>query len=438
MPESSGQIDNRETFLARLDEFVDAHQRADTKFALLVIDINQFRRFNIAQGLNCADRLLTAFAEALHEIARPQDYLARIGNAEFAMLLPEIRNGGHASLAAIKIGEMLKNPIDLGDSLHRVTSNIGIAVFPDHADHGERLFSHAQQALTDSRNGLQCYALFADEDAAADSIDWDIDAELQKAIEKDQFELYFQPQVHLSGHRIFGAEALIRWRHESQGFIRPDIFIPVAEESGQIIEITQWTLNSALWFVKSWPASMAGFKVAVNVSTRMLAEPDFTEMVCNAMRIYDVPQDQLTLEITESALLDDMSASVAVLDELKTLGVNISIDDFGTGYSSLAYFKNIPANELKIDQSFIRHMLENRMDQHIVETIIRMARGFGLSVVAEGIEDEATLDGLRRRGCDIAQGYHIARPMPREAFLEWVEAYLAVEARAGAAGSGAS
>jgi diguanylate cyclase (GGDEF)-like protein len=425
MPEFSDIIGSRESLIAELDGFVTNHKAQSKSFALLLINIKNFRRFNVKHGYRVADLVLGEFAACLADLTRSQDYVARVGNAEFALLLPAVLNEGHASLAAIKIIENLKQPLRVSEEEFEVRADIGIALYPQHADDSQKLFGNAELALIDAGNCPESYAIYTGEDNTITTFDWDIEADLQKAIEKDQFELYFQPQVHLSTGQLYGAEALIRWKNGSKGFIRPDLFIPLAEKSGQINEITKWTLNAALWFRKSWSREMDSFNIAVNISTNMLSDPDFADMVRGAVSIYAVQYEQLTLEITESALVEDMSSSFDTLNELKALGINISIDDFGTGYSSMAYFKNIPANELKIDQTFIRYMLENSMDQHIVKTIIQMAKGFDLTVIAEGIEDQQTFDMLCDLECDIAQGYHLAKPMPGDSFLEWIDYYTA-------------
>ena len=416
-------IGNRESLIIKLEECIISHRHQSKRFALLLININHFRRFNVSQGYQIADTLLTAFASRLAELSRDQDYIARIGNSEFAMILPEVHNEGHASLAAIKLIGSLNEPFNLDNLKIQATADIGIVVFPDHAEDIENLFRNAELALSDARENRQSFAVYSSQTKTLDSNYWNLESELLDAIEKDQFELYFQPQILLDSREIFGAEALIRWENEDKGFIRPEIFIPFAEQSGQIYEISEWTINSALWLIKIWPQTVKPLKVAVNISTKMLKEPGFVEFVTSAVKIHGVEYGRLTLEITESALVEDMSTSFNVLDEFKSLGINISIDDFGTGYSSMAYFKNIPANELKIDQSFIRYMLDNEMDQHIVKTVIQMAKGFDLTVVAEGIENQETFDALNRLGCDIAQGYHLAKPMPQEEFLTWLNNY---------------
>ncbi len=431
MPELPDNIGSRESLITELDGFITNHKAQSKCFALLLINIKNFRRFNVTYGYRVADSVLSAFAACLSDLTRSQDYVARVGNAEFALLLPAVLNEGHASLAAIKIIEKLKEPLRVEEDEFQIRADIGIALYPQHADDSQKLFSNTELALNDANNSPESYAIYSDEDNTITTFDWDIEADLQNAIEKDQFELFFQPQVYLSSGQLFGAEALIRWKNGSKGFIRPDLFIPVAEKSGQINEITKWTLNAALWFRKSWPKEMDSLNIAVNISTNMLSDPDFADMVRGAISIYAVEYEQLTLEITESALVEDMSSSFDTLNELKALGINISIDDFGTGYSSMAYFKNIPANELKIDQTFIRYMLENSMDQHIVQTIIQMAKGFDLTVVAEGIEDQKTFDMLCDLECNIAQGYHLAKPMPGDSFIEWIDYYTANRQTAG-------
>lgn len=433
MPGILDTIGNRESLITELDTFIANHKAESRCFAMLLVNIRNFRRLNLKHGYQVADLVLDSFANCLTDSTRSEDYVARVGNADFVLLLPSVLNEGHASLAAIKIIEKLRNPLAVGDNSFQIRADIGIALYPQHADESESLFKKTELALNDAGNTPQSYAIFSEEDSTTTTFDWDIEADLQKAIEKDQFELFFQPQVYLSNRKLFGAEALIRWENGSKGFIRPDLFIPVAEKSEQIYAITKWTLNAALWFRKSWPREMNMLNIAVNISTKMLSAPDFIDMVRAAVSIYAIEYEQLTLEITESALVEDMSSSFGTLNELRSLGINISIDDFGTGYSSMAYFKNIPANELKIDQTFISYMLDNSMDQHIVQTIIKMAKGFDLAVVAEGIEDQQTFNMLCDLECDIAQGYHLAKPMPSDSFMEWVENYTANKQTAGKA-----
>ncbi len=416
-------VANRESLFADLEHFISSHQVSGKKFAVLLININHFRQINIAYGYQAGDKILEGFVSRLNELCREQDYIARMGNSEFLLVLPEILNEGHATLAAHKISRVINDPFDLGDRQHKVTANIGIALFPTHSNDLTNLIQKAEIALMTARTNLQLFSVYSDQSTHSELRTWNIEVELQNARERDEFDLYFQPQVRLDTGELYGAEALIRWNNQNRGFIRPDIFIPMAEKDGQIQDITWWTFNAALRLIKEWPETKVPLKVSVNLSAKMLGDPDLVDSVRSALNIWDTDHQRLTIEITESALMEDMSTSLITLEELKSLGVNISIDDFGTGYSSMAYFKYIPANELKIDQSFVRYMLENTMDEHIVKTIIEMAHGFEIDVIAEGIENKETYEALKAIGCNIAQGFYLAKPMSQEQFIEWLDNY---------------
>ena len=423
MTDVPAYVADRTALFDDLEHYISAHQASGKRLAVMLININHFRKINIVYGYQAGDRLLEEFVDRLHDLCREQDYIARVGNAEFIMLLPEILNEGHATLAAHKLLGSLAELFDLGEQKHKVTAKMGIALFPDHATDISSLIQKAEIALMDARNGIQLYSIYSEKEQEVEFNTWDIEVELQNAQDRDEFELFFQPQINLNNGQIFGAEALIRWNNGDRGYVRPDVFIPIAEHSGQIHSITWWTINAALRMINDWPTDWAPLKVAVNISAKALRDPDLVESIRSAMSIWGTQHDRLTLEITESALMEDLATSFSTLEDLRSLGLNISIDDFGTGYSSMAYFKYIPANELKIDQSFVFHMLENAMDQHIVKTVIEMAHGFDLKVVAEGIENQETLKALNQLGCDIAQGYYLARPMPQEDFLQWLRDY---------------
>lgn len=423
MKSSHAYVADRGALFEDLEHFIHQHKVADKKFAVILININHFRQINLAYGYQAGDQLLEEFASRLDELSREQDYIARMGNSEFLLLLPEIINEGHAMLAANKIARVLQEPFAMGERQQKVTANMGLAIYPDHADELVKIIQCAESALLDARNSIQLFSVYrqtADDDNITT---WDIEVELEGAQERDELELYFQPQINLETGELYGAEALIRWNNRNRGNIRPDIFIPIAEQDGQIHKITWWTINAALRLIKDWPYKEVPLKVAVNLSAKVLPDPNLVDSVRSALNIWGTEEGRLTLEITESALMQDMSTSFITLDELRSLGVNISIDDFGTGYSSMAYFKYIPASELKIDKSFIGYMLENSMDQHIVKTVIEMAHGFDIDVVAEGVEDMGTLQALKELGCDHIQGYYIAKPMSQEAFIEWLDAF---------------
>ena len=411
---------HREDLFNELNHYVEQHQQAGKKLALLLINIDNFRRLNTVFGYKTGDAFLKNFASRLETVSRSKDYIARMGNSEFIMLLPEILNAGHAELAVHKLFNALEESFEMDGHNHRISAHVGVSIYPDHADELYHLMQKAEMAMMASRNNPQSYDFYVDEDPETGVNAWDIEGELETALENDGFELYYQPQVSIQTGHVFGAEALIRWNHAERGFIRPDIFIQVAEQTGQIHPITWWCLNTALRQIKEWPVSWKPLCVSVNISARVLKDLAFVDSVKSAINLWGVPAEQLTLEVTESALIDNVSTSFITLNELRELGVGISIDDFGTGYSSMQYFKNIPANELKVDQSFIFYMLENAMDQHIVNTVIEMGHGFNLKVVAEGVENTETVEALKSLGCDIAQGYHIARPMPLNQLIQWL------------------
>jgi len=423
MSDTHTHFANRHSLLLKLEQYITDYLAEDKKLAILLIKINNFRQLNIIYGYPSADQFLIEFSQRLRNVARKQDYIARIGNAEFIMILPEIFNEGHVTLAANKILNSINAPFPLADTQHKITANMGIAIFPDHAVDIISLMQKAELALMSSQKSAKSFSIYKPKDQLKYFDSWNIEDELNNAQELDEFQLFFQPQVNLKTGELFGAEALIRWNNKNKGFVRPDIFIPIAEDSGQIDDITWWTINAALRCIRDWPVKETPLKVAVNLSAKVLNNPELIHSIRSSLNIWGTNPELLTLEVTESALMDDMDSSFIVLDELRSFGLNISIDDFGTGYSSMAYFKYIPANELKIDKSFIRYMLENDMDQHIVKTVIDMAHGFDIKVVAEGIENEETLLSLRESGCDIAQGYHIAKPMPQDKFIIWLNNY---------------
>lgn len=417
-------VADRDALFTELERFILEHEQMGKKFAVVLVNINHFRQINLTYGYPVGDQLLEQFARRLNQVVREQDYMARVGNSEFILVLPEILNEGHASLAANKIAGAMQEPFEMGDKEQKVAINMGIALYPDHALELEKLVQAAEKALQEARSGIELFSIYRHgKEETREFTDWDIEIALEDARERDELEMYFQPQVDMRTGKLFGAEALIRWHNPEKGFIRPDIFIPIAEHSGQIHKLTWWTINAALRLIQDWPETDPPLKVAVNLSPKVLPDPELVDSVRSALNIWGTEEGRLTLEITESALMQDMSTSFMTLDELRTIGVNISIDDFGTGYSSMAYFKYIPANELKIDQSFVRHMLDNSMDQHIVKTVIEMAHGFDIDVVGEGVEDKETLDALKDFQCDVAQGYFYSKPMPQDEFIEWVKAF---------------
>ena len=409
-----------------LDELIDQHMSRNKEFGLLLIGPDNFRELNIEYGFTAGDRFLNSLFSCIKRVARDHDYIIRISGSKFLLIVPNIHNEGHATLAAMKLLNELENLAARSDDPYRINVYVGIANYPSHAQDSHNLLRNAEVALLNAKQSSERYYLFSGSDDPADMTQWDIHSDLHLAIERDQFELYFQPQVDLASGIVSGAEALLRWCHPQRSYVGPDYFIPLAEQSRFIDTITEWTIRNALWLSQQWPEASPAPRVAVNLSPKVLSDAGLIESLLNMAQIFDADLHLLTLEITESALMEDVSATIKILERLRSEGINISIDDFGSGYSSLAYFKNIPANELKIDKSFITNMLENPANLHIVSSIINMAQGFELKVVAEGVEDRETYEKLQSMGCDYAQGYYIAKPAPNEKYIEWFREYSEV------------
>ncbi len=418
----TGLID-RAQFFRTLDSEINRANSHGTRLGLLLIDIRRFRLINSLYGFDNGDRALKAVSNVLRETARAQDRVARIGDDEFALILTEIANEGHARLAALKVLRLLEVPLLLGEDKVRLQAGIGIALCPHHASETHALAKAAQDALHLGREQDEDITVARYQGPEEISDQWDIEIGLEKAIERSQFLVFFQPKVSLVTGRPTGGEALLRWKSPSRGLVAPGGFLPFARTIGQLTQITSWVLNSALRLGRDWPTKWGELSVCVNVPPRLLAKPGLVDIVHGAMDVWGQKGIKLTVEIVEEALAPNSKACFQTLRELRKLGVEIAIDDFGTGYSSLSYFRDLPANELKVDRSFIIGFLADEANRNIVHLIVDLAHRFGLSVVAEGVEDIDTLRALRELGCDQAQGYYIAKPTPAEDFGRWLTAY---------------
>jgi EAL domain-containing protein (putative c-di-GMP-specific phosphodiesterase class I) len=299
----------------------------------------------------------------------------------------------------------------------------GAALCPSHATHPDFLMRKAELALATARRDGHRY-LFAPDTPQTQTLSelWDLEVEMAGAIDRGEMRIYFQPQVRVSDLRLVGAEALMRWNSRSRGLVSPDLFIPLAERTGQIKQLTLWAMNTVLRRAAEWQHEWGPLSVAVNLPTELAGQRDLPELVENALHLWGKDEIRLMLEITERSLMDREQA-LDKLTRIRKLGVKISIDDFGTGYSCLAYFKNIPADELKIDKSFVAGLLTDTASADITSLIIELAHRFGLAVVAEGVENAATLHKLKSGGCDIAQGYLFGQAMPSAEFQAWMHAY---------------
>ena len=411
-------LHNRRSFMALLARHVGLANDRQTTLGLVVVDINGFSRINAAHGFDVGDRVLVHLATLLQDVARPQDYVARIGDNRFALVLTRVMNKGHVELAVQKLFRLLDVPFQSGAARLRLQVTTGAALCPMNASHADYLLRQAEQGVYTARATGQRGLFAPDHDSGHNlSESWELEIELTGAIDRGEIQLHYQPKLRVSNRQPVGAEALMRWQHRSRGMVSPDLFIPVAEQTGQIRAMTGWAINSALRQASEW--CEGPISVAVNVPATLVARHDLPELVENSLRLWGRNNVQLVLELTERSLVDSRH-SFSILSRIRDLGVKISIDDFGTGYSCLAYFKDIPVDELKIDQSFVRGLLADPACADITALIIDLAHRFGLSVVAEGVEDEATFLALAQRGCDVVQGHHFGGAMESRALAKWL------------------
>ena len=416
------QVDHA-AFLASLGDILAENRARDSIVAVLIVAIEQFNRVSTSIGYSASNYLLMQFATQLGEITRKPGRIARVGEHKFAIILEDLQNTGHISLAINKTLRLVKNPIQVDGTSFTMPVTIGAAAWPEHADSGESLMQRAQLALASARERRAPFELYEPGATQEIAMLWGLESDLAGALENDELEIHFQPLIDLSSGLPRGAEALMRWKNPKRGMVPPDVFIPVADKSGQINALTWFALNTALRHCKEWPANWGKIGVSVNITASVLMDPEFVDLVCEAVGLWECSFDMLTLEITEGALLAEDDCSFTALHRLRKKGVRIAIDDFGTGYSSLSYFKNIPADELKIDKSFVANMVTDSKDLQIVRSIISLAHGFDLTVVAEGIETVASLKAVRSLGCNRGQGYLFERPLPAHRFDHWLRNY---------------
>ncbi|ABA56875.1 putative bifunctional diguanylate cyclase/phosphodiesterase [Nitrosococcus oceani] len=420
MPLSALPLPQRDVILAKLHQHLQSpHSQL---VGLLIIKLCHFREINTAFGYQAGDALLIQFAEHICGHMRPQDELARIGDAEFSLILPSLHTGGQALLAANRVWELAQQyPFTVNGHTPLPHIAMGIALCPEHEKEPELLLRAADLAVAEAQKTGNPYHIYHSQMLATATADLVLEEELEHALENDEFRLFFQPKISFSTNRITGTEALIRWQHPTQGMIPPGKFIPLIEKSALMEPVTLWVLNTALRYRAEWAKKGIPLSVAVNFPPTLLINPEIAELIRQATRIWGTGQGDLILEVTESAVMTDPKRSLETLRHLAALGIELSIDDFGTGYSSLAYLKNMPVNELKIDKSFVDEMAANQGDSLIVQAVTDLGHNFNLRVTAEGIEDQATLEGLREIGCDYGQGYFLGRPMAPQDLENWIK-----------------
>lgn len=405
--------------------------------ALVLLDIREFRELNRSFGEECGNAVLAAISERLAGLNGEAFEVFYLGNDEFAVVLSNLKSPGFAVLGVEQLIELFKRVFVWREHTLKITVNCGLAYnFDAHRD-AHKLLYDAETALLRARQQNLPYLLLGkDEQAEVDQLKWQLLNDLHEAMRDDNLSLYYQPKVCLDtearnsragqpqpGH---SAEALIRWETAEHGIIAPNTTLPLIEHLGSEVELIRWLVNTALKKISELHAAGQELGLSVNVPAASVTTRELHAIVREALALWQVPPQLLTLEITEDALIRDKEQAFNHLSKLRALGVRIAIDDFGTGYSSLAYFKHLPADELKIDRDFVEGLHDDVASRSIVKLVIELAHSLGLQVVAEGVEDQRTLERLTEMGCDYAQGFFIARPMPASEFRQWLEQNRAV------------
>jgi diguanylate cyclase (GGDEF)-like protein len=396
------------------------------RLALLVIDLDRFKHVNDALGHQVGDRLLIEVSRRISAAVRPWDLVARLGGDEFAILAPALGHLDDARDLASRVAAALAEPVSLDGLPLDVSGSIGVAVFPEHGGDFATLLRHADVAMYDAKARGDGLALYAPESDHNSPERLSLLADLRQALESggaDEVAFYYQPQVELGTGEVIGVEALLRWQHPLRGPIDPEELIRVAEHSGVMRLVTLRVVDDVVAQLARWRAAGLHLRAAINVSVRDLHTGEIVERLTDQLLRHGVSADQIQLEITESALMADPRRVLATLRRLDRLGVALSLDDFGTGYSSMQHLRRLPLSEVKIDRSFVTGMCDDPDDEAIVRSIIELSGALGLRVVAEGVEDEATWRLLHAAGCDVAQGWYYARPMPADELAAWLSRY---------------
>lgn len=420
-------LPNRTLLHDRLGQLIAESHRDEHKFALLFIDLDRFKYVNDSMGHAVGDKLLQVVALRLQECVREVDTVSRISGDEFIVLLRETDASGAARVAG-KILKAMTTPCDVGTMQIATHASIGISIYPDNADSEDEintLIKHADVAMYRVKaEGRSNFLFFAPEMNFRAHQLFSMENDMRLALERNEFTLHYQPQVNLVNGMVCGAEALLRWKHPEKGFVAPAEFVPVAEETGQIIPIGEWVLRSACAQLAEWRRQgMSIFPISINLSTSQLRQPQLAQMIIAVLEETGLHPKDLELEITEGVMMNEAQASMAFLTQMHELGVQLAIDDFGTGYSSLSYLKKMPLDRLKVDQSFVRDVAIDENDAAIVRSIISLGHQFKLQVIAEGVETLEQLDFLRARGCDEIQGYYYSHPLPAEEFAIFVNGH---------------
>jgi diguanylate cyclase len=415
-------LPNRALLRDRTEQAIRLAGRHGLVAALLLLDLDRFKEVNDTLGHHHGDLLLQQVAERLRGRLRASDTVARLGGDEFAVLLPNVTGVGDATAVAEKLSAAIEAPFVVDGLTLDVDASIGVAAYPDHGAGANELLQRADVAMYAAKASHVSYVVYDPGMDRHSPRRLGLLGQLRRALAAGELVVHYQPKAEVRSGRVTGAEALVRWQHPEYGLLGPGEFVPLAETTGLIRPLTSHVLEAALRQCRAWLDAGHELSVAVNLSTRCLLDLALPEQVTGLLEDAEVAPGRLLLEITESSIMTDPARALEILNRLHALGVQLAIDDFGTGYSSMAYLKSLPVQELKVDRSFVQHLRDSQSDAVIVRTTVDLGHNLGLRVVAEGVEDEATLRELAKVGCDSAQGYHLAKPMPAAELDAWLAA----------------
>jgi diguanylate cyclase (GGDEF)-like protein len=416
-------LPNRAYFMRRLSDATDRSRRMeDALFAVVFLDLDDFKLINDSMGHHVGDEVIMAVARRLEECVRGGDIVARLGGDEFAILLERVGDARDTAIVAERVQEALAKPINIGGFDHRVTASIGVALSSAANERPEYLLRSADMAMYRAKSaGRNRFEMFDRAMHAEALARLQIENELRRAVDNEDFLLYYQPIVSLSSGRIEMVEALIRWKHAERGIVAPADFVTVAEETGLIVPMGRWALTEACRQVQAWQTELGWEEplgLSVNLSVRQFGQIDLVRMVAATLSDTRFPASSLHLEITESAIISQSHPAVNIIHDLRALGVAIHLDDFGTGYSSLSYLHRIPLDAIKIDRAFTSAIDSENLSREVVRAILGLVRAVGVDAVAEGVNSETQVEVLRELGCEFAQGYLFSRPLPPDEMRE--------------------
>ncbi len=404
----------------QLASLIDAAIAEHKTFLLFYLSLDRFQTINEVLGHNIGDRVLAKVGKKLASICQHHEEIAHIGGSAFALLHPDPEKGFNALDMGKSIHTCLEQPLQLEAFIVDAEVSIGIVRYPDHGRNAEDLLRHAQIAMQTARKRQIMLAVYDDEMESYQLGHLTLASELRNAIETGELVVYYQPKVDIASEHIVGVEALIRWQHPEKGMIQPDLFIPMAEETGIIHPFTAWLINEVACQIRQWLDKGINLIVAINLAPRNLLEASLPEQLKLAIERWHIKPSNFMMEITERGLITEPERAMTTLEHIHDIGIPISIDDFGTGYSSLAYLKDLPLDELKIDKSFIDCMHDDARSLTIVQMVIQMAHYLGFEVIAEGVESEDDWRCLEMLGCDRAQGFYMGKPMPPDQLERWM------------------